>query len=136
MNTEALQRLQSIFNTVKEHLLTQNEKSLKHCQFNTECRYRGDGGTKCAVGFLIKDEYYSPDLEGVAVCLSPSRDLVSRVHKVIKALEASLGYSLNKAEISLLSFLQGIHDNNTIDYWEEALDNLEGRLEHIYKMNT
>jgi hypothetical protein len=28
------------------------------------CAYRGDGGTKCAAGWLIPDDVYSPDMEG------------------------------------------------------------------------
>lgn len=33
----------------------------------TRCQYRGDCGTKCAVGWLIPDEYYTPSMEGKGV---------------------------------------------------------------------
>jgi len=34
---------------------------------NITCAYRGDGGRKCAIGFLIPDERYSPNIEGKGV---------------------------------------------------------------------
>lgn len=30
------------------------------------CRYRGPNGTKCAAGFLIPDDKYKPEFEGVS----------------------------------------------------------------------
>lgn len=32
--------------------------------YNTVCAYRGAGGCKCAVGWLIPDEVYSEQMEG------------------------------------------------------------------------
>lgn len=51
--------IQEIFDTVSVHLLTQNEKS-QESSFYSSCLYRGPNGTKCAVGCLIKDEFYQP----------------------------------------------------------------------------
>jgi hypothetical protein len=31
------------------------------------CQYRGKDGVKCAIGWLIPDEYYHPDMEGRGV---------------------------------------------------------------------
>lgn len=132
-----LERLQGLFNTVKVHLLSQKEKSLKPAfPGDTACRYRGDGGLKCAVGCLIKDEYYSESLEGIAVTVNSSIGTQYKAYNVIKAIEDSLGYTLSKAELTLLSSLQDIHDDNTVESWKDALDSLEGRLEYIYKMYT
>lgn len=33
----------------------------------TSCRYRGEGGRECAIGLVISDENYSPEIEGVPV---------------------------------------------------------------------
>lgn len=33
----------------------------------TRCQYRGEAGTKCVVGWLIPDEYYTPLMEGKGV---------------------------------------------------------------------
>jgi hypothetical protein len=49
---------QEIFDKVATHLLTQNEKSWFFTGKSFLCRYRGDNGTKCAVGVLIPDEKY------------------------------------------------------------------------------
>lgn len=32
-----------------------------------DCQYRGVNGTKCAVGFLIEDEDYTDEFEGVGI---------------------------------------------------------------------
>jgi|ERR1043166_3582484 hypothetical protein len=53
---------QETFDKVARHLLTQKERSM--CLNNTNCAYRGVDGLKCAVGALIPDELYTPDLEG------------------------------------------------------------------------
>lgn len=65
------------------------------------CRYRGDEGMKCAVGFLLTDEAYSEVLEGHAV----SNDVVQ------EAVCTSLGIEeLNCTLYTLLQKLQQIHD--------------------------
>lgn len=33
----------------------------------TRCQYRGEAGTKCAVGWLIPDDLYHPHMEGKSV---------------------------------------------------------------------
>ncbi len=53
---------QEIFTRVYQGLMEQGTGSyLVEPYFS--CRYRGPNGTKCAVGLLIKDEDYSPNLE-------------------------------------------------------------------------
>lgn len=67
----------------------------------------------CAVGCLIKDEFYSPLLEN-KVCSHED---------VVESLSQSLagGLPLNKETISLLFDLQGVHDSSGVDIWPEAL---------------
>jgi hypothetical protein len=43
-----------------DHLIAQKKRSLHR---GDTCAYRGDGGLKCAIGALILDENYSPELE-------------------------------------------------------------------------
>lgn len=52
---------QSIFDTVAKHLLTQGEQSYDEVY---GCLYRGPEGRTCAIGCLIDDKYYDPDMEG------------------------------------------------------------------------
>lgn len=57
---------QEIFNTVAKHLLKQG-KAATHEGKPYDCAYRGQGGTKCAVGCLISDDVYDKKMEGLYV---------------------------------------------------------------------
>jgi hypothetical protein len=54
---------QQIFNRVWTHLNKQGDVSYGV----GGCRYRGPGGTSCAVGCLIPDDLYEDWMEGLAV---------------------------------------------------------------------
>jgi hypothetical protein len=87
-----------ILDKVSKHLLKQKAKSLGD---EGQCAYRGDGGLRCAIGVLIKDEHYSERLEGLRVSSAP----------VMRALVASGVVSSGSSEsLLLLSSLQSIHD--------------------------
>lgn len=100
-----------IFDKVKDHLLTQNRKSLNS---SGDCAYRGLNGAMCAVGCLIPDDEYYPDLEGRSV-LSLRLQNVPSINKLTTS---------NKTSV-LLRRLQRIHDNIDPTSWEKALANLE-----------
>lgn len=51
---------QQIFDTAVAALIKQGEPSYRY-----GCYYRGQNGTKCAIGHLIPDEKYSEGLEGL-----------------------------------------------------------------------
>ena len=113
--------LQETFDTVYIHLLTQNEKSMAPFPFpNTvevgalTCSYRGKNGTKCAVGCLIKDEFYNSSFEGK----------FSYAPVVSDALENSgVDMSVQGMHTMLLD-LQEVHDNSSIGLWKGALANV------------
>jgi hypothetical protein len=63
---------------------------------NGACRYRRPSGNKCAVGHLISDDKYDPDMEGTGVT-NP------RVYK-------ALGDDISAEDISFLHSLQSCHD--------------------------
>ena len=104
---------QAIFSKVVKHLLKQNEKSVKICRKNgsTICLYRGPSSLKCAIGCLIKDKYYNPDLE-TKTCGNST---------ILQALSLS---GIKKPNISLLGNLQICHDNSAPDRWEEKLNEI------------
>lgn len=54
---------QEIFDAVLAHLRKQGKASMSD---PASCRYRGPGGTSCAVGCLIPDELYDPLIENVS----------------------------------------------------------------------
>ena len=100
---------QEIFTTVKNHLLKQGAKSLDS---HGKCAYRGVNGAMCAVGVLIKNEFYEPTIEGW-----PVDDL-----GVCAALRKS---GIDVAENSfLLSKLQEIHDFQDVKKWKSKLGKL------------
>lgn len=51
---------QDVFDVVVTHLYRQGRRATS----NEVCVYRADDGSSCAVGCLIPDEAYTPDLEG------------------------------------------------------------------------
>jgi len=102
-----------VFDRVKSHLLTQGARSVSE---TGSCRYRGDGGLKCAAGVLISDELYHPGLEGQTVWHST----------VIDALEAS---GVPVSALAMLTDLQELHDFGG----EEEFDPpLEGRIPDLW----
>jgi len=54
---------QKIFDTVAAHLLKQNKKSVGADNLGHVCQYRSSDGLKWAIGCLITDEAYYPNLE-------------------------------------------------------------------------
>lgn len=97
-----------IFQIVSRHLLEQGEPSFDNSGM---CAYRGVDGKKCAVGCLIKDEFYSKGLE----VISPSPN-----NLVGKALIAS-GIPDDVLIFSMLRHLQKIHDTFNPEDWKEHL---------------
>lgn len=97
---------QEIFTKVSTHLLTQGVRATGP----RGCSYRGDNGTKCAVGCLISDEHYTKGLEGGSV------DSL-----VVQEALANSGIDLDSESRSLLSSLQRLHDNCGPLTWADGL---------------
>lgn len=116
---------QEIFTAVATHLLTQNQKSLLYPN-DSECAYRGTNGTKCAVGVLIKDEFYSPGLE---------HKRADSPH-VLAALEKSIGRSVEDDEIKMLRALQSLHDNQEPRFWAERLPSIARDYKVTYEVDS
>ena len=121
---------QKIFNDVCKHLIKQGQPSLSD---ENLCMYRGNGGTKCAVGFLIKDEYYRSTMEGKSAD-NP---------KVMLAVYKSLNIPTTVRRLSrLLSDLQSAHDSNArtafneVDrnYWNDQLKVRLRKIAYAHKL--
>ena len=131
--------IMQMFDQASEHLLKQNEKSID--EFG-ECTYRGMGGTKCAIGALISDQYYSPDFKGHnvqrleirrAVLLSfgicmffGETNALSRIDK------EHYGFRIRE----LLEQLQFTHDCYEPDMWPDKLAALKINLLKLRQMNA
>lgn len=114
MNTE-LDR--QIFEKVKNHLLTQNAKSMMYSTFKKRdvCAYRGKDGMKCAVGCLIDNSAYDPIIEEKA----------SHAIEVEAALKRSGIRGIDNRITMILTSLQQIHDTNDPSEWAEELNKVE-----------
>lgn len=95
---------QAAFDKVVRHLLKQGEKSTILIDRIPTCAYRGPSGRMCAVGCLIPDSEYSPDLENEV-----ASDVRHRVP------------SLALLDVDLLCDLQFVHDHRLPGAWPEEL---------------
>jgi hypothetical protein len=111
--------LQQIFSRVREHLLTQKQKSLS-VNDSTACAYRGHGGLSCAVGCLIPDEYYTPEIEGLAI--EPSWSAPAAAVRRLRRILRLSGIPVRNAQaLRLLQELQVVHDECDPDRWAAHL---------------
>lgn len=99
---------QEIFDKVATHLLTQGKKSVRgHSSY---CMYHSPQGLRCAVGCLIADEHYTPELENK-----------SPVDKAVKlAVRRSVG-AVSQSAIYLLEDLRKVHDEYPARQWKKEL---------------
>lgn len=116
---------QEVFNKVANHLLTQNKKSWSDEIF--DCAYKNNEGLKCAIGCLISDENYYPELES---CCIDSEEL----HKAIIKSGISLKIYKNDiyypgGDLLFLYELQKIHDNFEPDVWRGKLSKFAEKWE-------
>jgi hypothetical protein len=89
---------QAVVNKVLKHLWDQGRVS--HEPYVGGCAYRGMDGTKCAIGILIPDEIYSPNMEGMsfhqlcrqhnAVANLPEIQAIKQVGEVLQQLHDNL----------------------------------------------
>jgi len=108
--------MQEIFDTVVQHLLTQNEKSVD--TFRGTCLYRTPDGKKCAVGALIPDDEYNVSMESTG-------DVHSLVYNHSDLCPKSLlAYRTNESFMDLLLTLQRVHDNLEPKTWPSRLREL------------
>jgi len=113
---------QEVFDIVSTHLLTQMavsripESEVDRNGNLNSCAYRSESGLKCAIGKLIKDEFYTYDLETLNV-----------THRAVSEALAKSGYEFNNDDHSLVSdteflmYLQRIHDTLKPQSWRENL---------------
>jgi len=115
------------FDVVARHLISQKEKCFGHYG---DCGYRGydesvsydpeveeflfdsdesnPNGKSCAVGILIKEEFYDPEIEGSGINDGGVKDTINSSHP---------DWKLDEVSLSLLTSLQFIHDRNNPQDW-------------------
>jgi hypothetical protein len=95
--------LLQISEKIRDHLIKQKAKSETN---NGTCKYSNINGNMCAVGCLIPDEVYSPELEGKAM----GRE------EIITAVGLSLKMKLDVDTLALLKAWQNYHDSAYAQY--------------------
>ena len=100
---------QAVFDKVVKHLLTQNRLS----EGKRGCAYRDKDGDMCAVGCLISDKAYDPEIEGHSV-----------FHLRVQETLAKSGVPTYNKMKFLLADLQYLHDECSISLWKTDLQDL------------
>lgn len=114
---------QEIFNAAVKGLAAQhfskavNEYATPRGKPTFGCAYRGNDGHRCAIGQLIKEEFYDKAMEGK----TPGDAIV------FKALKKSCGGLDEDVDISFLEHMQACHDNANDEY--EMVANLRSFAE-------
>lgn len=93
---------QEAFDRMVTHLRRQGKRSTD----GWACRYRSEAGLRCAVGVLVTDEFYTPQMEGMSTFQSELRELLSK--------------ALPGVSVALLNIMQYTHDVASPGDWEQA----------------
>lgn len=103
-----------IYERVSTHLLTQRAVSEDD---NGSCRLRSPEGHKCAIGSLVRDDLYGPELEGVGI------SYYRHAHdgKLLRVLYASNVNAYDPNIIDLLIELEQVHDDADVEEWPHLL---------------
>lgn len=112
---------QEIYDTVKEHLLKQAERSVQDHPEGASCLYRGPNGLKCAAGILIPEELYDSTMEGGSFNF-----VIENYPEVEKLLD------LKPDGINLILDLQSMHDCNLPEYWLDHLDYIAKKYNLVF----
>jgi len=113
---------QSVFDVCGTALLEQGKKSEeffinKSCPNGVMgCAYRGRNGLKCAIGHLIPDKFYIPEIENISV--DAALDILER--------KSASHYdwvteTFRSVDYDLLNRLQDVHDTTDPHHWDDEL---------------
>lgn len=106
--TVELRTAQETFDTVVTHLLRQGAKSTDG-GLSPRCLYRGPNGRRCAVGSILPDEAYVPELEGLVAIRLP------------ETVWAAMRIQNRSRTAELLQALQSVHDTKPVESWPVSL---------------
>lgn len=106
---------QEIFDRVLAHMRVQRRASVDD---DGACLYRGPNGTACAIGALIRDDEYTPEIEK------------KNVYTLLKGVDRM---TVSEGRRSLLSDLQSVHDNLSEIDSENFLSFIENDMEALAK---
>lgn len=114
----------NIYESVTAHLLGQGAVSEDE---NGSCCLRSPNGKKCAIGSLLKDEYYRPTFEGIGISYYRN----ARDGDLLRALLASQVDAYRADVIDLLIELEEVHDDAPVEDWPGLLAEIGRRHEFV-----
>ena len=93
--------MQELFNKAVGGIYNQGKPSYQPSMGSDAgvCMYRGPEGVKCAVGFIIDDEFYYERLEHSTV----------EAVEVTEAVNASIGRGITESEKVMMMRIQNVH---------------------------
>ena len=104
---------QEIFDKAYLAILQQGRPSIGNMQEdgNMQCLYRGRRGAKCAIGHLIPDDLYQPDIENRSpyVLLQP-QEIDDAKQAVFRLILNKIFPDAGKLDVEFLHALQEAHD--------------------------
>lgn len=110
-------KAQEIFTKAVNGLRKQAAKSFRitHSR-GEECAYRGEEGRKCAIGHVLPDEKYCPEMEGLPV---------TELRNDFEVDSIIMPSDLSESDgIAFLIRLQSIHDSYLPSAWENKFKDL------------
>lgn len=117
---------QKVFDIVAPALLKQGVRSVDGSGL---CRFRGEDGRKCAIGFLIKDEFYDPYIEHWSFRTTAFLNILNKSGVFdgwrMPQPDSNRNYLLCP-EADFMGGLQTIHDNHDPENWKEHLMKFAG----------
>ena len=123
---------QTIFTRVVKHLRKQGRKS--ELADGDTCAYRSPEGLKCALGCLIPSRFYDPKMERIAIGPFVKAHKNSKRDKFFNGILKKSGLNTNSSRIvDLLMSLQGVHDQNFVNGWENGLREVADTFGLVYK---
>jgi len=103
-----------IYERVCAHLLAQGAVSEDD---NGSCRLRCEDGRRCAIGSLISDEIYCPNIEGIGISYYQHASDGALLHM----LYASNVNAYDQETMALLIELEVVHDDACVTEWPKLL---------------
>lgn len=113
---------QEIFDYIVSHLRAQNSRCINVITNN--CLYRAGNGKKCAVGCLITNEEYQPEME------------MKTFHLLINSYSHLTIANFDPISKSLLKDMQVIHDDYLPGSWEKKFRDMAERFNLIFSVRS
>ncbi len=103
---------QQAFDRMCDHLMTQKAQAYQ----NGYCVFRTAQGLQCAIGCLIPDQVYHPNIEGMTV-------------RSLKARYPDFAAIVADVDTYLLDECQYVHDRHEVPQWASELRKLAQKFE-------